>query len=315
MTRRLKSPESEFVALADRSTEQFAKEFAPLLKAVANRDQAETRRARERIAKAISDTMILSDLMGRRRLFLEYDYIVGSTGNDALEAFHAMFAASPVVPKVTFSEAFADLLTREPRLASSAEEVAELYRTQHAFALAKSAEQSVTRAVQNYIAQTMKQGVPSPSAAQVIRELGDFSRSYANTVYRTNLNTAYTAGRFRQAQEPGVRTSLPAMERYGVTDSSIRQGRRQDGGENHLAANGLLAATNDPIWRTHAPPSGYGCRCGVRMVGIGELRRRGLIGPGGNVLRYEPPGLSGFRAHPRFGQRRPDVAVYAGRLT
>ena len=102
-----------------------------------------------------------------------------------------------------------------------------------------------------------------PAASKVIQQLGDFTRSYANTVYRTNLNTAYTAGRFQQAQEPGVRTVLPAMERWEIMDSAVRRGRPIDGPkggtkENHAAAHGLVAATTDPIWNRVASPSGYG---------------------------------------------------------
>ena len=301
----VKSPESEFNALADRSTDAFALEFFPMLRAVARGDQAATRRARERIAKVLGQTMTLADFMGRRRALLEFDAAVSREPA-------ASFGHSPVVPKVTFSEAYKDLLTREPRLAVNAEEVAELYRETHAFALAKSAEKAITRAVQGAITSSVKSGVSMPSTSKIVQSLGDFTRSYANTVYRTNLNTAYTAGRFQQAQEPGVRTVLPAMERWSVRDSSLRAGRHQDGGENHAAAHGLVAATTDRIWQTLAPPSGYGCRCGVRLVSVSELRKRGLLDANGAVIRYEPPGFGKFRAHANFGRRRPDLLVYGG---
>ena len=41
----VQSPEKEFNALADRSTDAFALEFFPLLRAVARGDQAATRHA------------------------------------------------------------------------------------------------------------------------------------------------------------------------------------------------------------------------------------------------------------------------------
>lgn len=296
----LKSPESEFVALAERSTERFAGSFCALLSAVVRGNPTTT--ARERCAAAIGETMTLADLFGRRRVFLEQDFY---------ERGSQFAAASPVMPNVPFSEAYRDILSREPRLLESAEAVAQAYTEGRAFALARSAEATLTEAVQNFISRAVQKGKPAPKAATAVQELGDFTRSYAQTVYRTNLTTAYTAGRFQQAQDPGVRKVLPAMERWGVTDSAIRQGRREDHGENHFAAVGLIAATRDVIWAKAAPPSGYGCRCGVRMVPRFELEERGLIRPDGQVTRYEPPQFSRFKPHPRFGQRRPDLMFYS----
>jgi len=310
MSRRLRPARSEFEAIAAHSTASFAQAFTPLLRAIVGGSHSEIEQARKRVAALIAETMTLADLYGRRRALLEFDAAVSKLAPD-----DAQFAATPVVPNVPFSVAYANLLLRTPRLAESASAVAELYQTTHSFALAKSAEMALTKAVQGYTAQAMTTGIATGTATQTIQALGDFTRSYAQTVYRTNLGTAYTAGRFQQAQEPGVRDVLPALERWSVRDSGVRQGREQDGGENHLAAHGLVAATTDPIWQTLAPPSGYNCRCGVRLVPLPELRRRGLMS-GTTVLRYEPPGFGAFRTHKNFGKRRPDLLIYGGgRLT
>jgi hypothetical protein len=307
MPRSLQSPEAEFKVLAARGTDDFAREFTPLLRAIIAESPSERDRARARLARVIGQTMTLADAYGRRRALLEFDAAVSRlTPEDAVFRYE-----TPVVPNVPFSEAYADILRREPRLAFTAEEVAKLYQEQHAFALAKSADLALTNAVKGHVVKSIMEGTPSLSASAILREMGDFTRSYASTVYTTNLTTAYTAGRFQQAQEPGVREMLPAMERWSVTDSAVRQGREQDHGENHLAAHGLIADTNDRIWQTHATPSGYRCRCGVTMVPLPRLRRLGLMS-GTTVLRYEPPGLGRFRAHANFGRRRPDLAIYGG---
>lgn len=300
--RTLLSPESEFTTLADRSTEGFAKPFGALLRAIVNDDLSARLRARERCAATIGETMTLADLYGRRRVLLEFDYY----------AKQAQFAASPVVPKVPFTEAFADLLSREPRLAPSADAVAELYNTRHAFALAKSAELEITQAVQRFVSRALENGLPAPKAPAIIQGLGDFTRGYAGTVYRTNLTTAYTAGRFQEAQQPGVRDALPALMRWEIMDSATRAGRKQDNGENHAAVNGLIMATTDSRWSKYAPPAGYGCRGGVRLVPRGELRRRKLLTEAGDVIPYFPAGIENYRPHPRFGQRRPDLFIYGG---
>lgn len=316
MTRPLQSPESEFKALAARGTDDFAREFVPLLRAIVAESPSERDRARARCARVIGQTMTLADAYGRRRCLLELDAAVSGLAPE-----DAQFRGeTPVVPSVPFSEAYADLLRREPRLERTAKGVAKLYQEQHAFALAKSADVALTQAVQSHVAMAIKTGQTSVSASAMLREMGDFTRSYAQTVYRTNLNTAYTAGRFQQAQEPGVRTVLPAMERYSVVSSATRRGRVGIDGprkhpewtENHLAAHGFIAATKDPMWNYLAPPSGYGCNCGVIMVPLPRLRRLGLVKVGGDIMRYEPPGLSKFNPHRNFGKRRPDLAIYGG---
>lgn len=246
----LRSPESEFTSLADNSTDAFSRPFASLLRAVAEKDQTKTRKARERCAAVIGQTMTLADLYGRRRVVLEWRFY----RKDEPEAF----ASTPVVPNVPFSEAFGDLVSRTPELAANAQEVARLYNTRFSFALAKSAEIELTEAVQRFIGKALKEGKPAPKAATIIQQKGDWTRSYAQTVYRTNLTTAYTAGRFQQAQEPGVMAALPAMERWEVGDSATRRGRPKDNGENHMAIDGLILPTRHPDWTRFAPPAGYG---------------------------------------------------------
>ena len=298
----VRSPESEFAELADKSTDRFAAPFIAMLRAVAEEDATKREKARARLAVVIGDTMAMADLIGRRRAILEFRAVMGTFD-----------LGNPIIPRIPFAEAVDDLVRREPMLAGTAQDVAELYRTKHAFALAKSAETEVTGAVQRLLSSAFKEGIPSIPTAKVIADLGDWTRSYGHVVYRTNLNTAYTAGRMAQAQDPVVRTALPAFERYSVRDSAVRQGRKEDGGENHLAAHGLLADTKDTIWSKAAPPSGYNCRCSLRLVSAGELKRRGLL-DGTTVIRYEPPGFAAFRPNPHFGKQRPDVSIYAGSI-
>jgi hypothetical protein len=303
MPRHVRSPESEFSDLADLSTARFEAPFLAMMRAVAQQDTEARERARRRLATVIGDTMAMADLLGRRRAILEFKAVVGASFD----------LGNPIIPKVPFAEAIEDIVRREPMLAGTAEEVAALYRQKHAFALARSAEQQLTSAVQRVLTSAFKEGRTSIPTARIIAEMGDWTRSYGAVVYRTNLNTAYTAGRMQQAREPVVRKALPAFERFSVRDSAVRQGRKRDGGENHLAAHGLLADTQDPVWAHAAPPSGYACRCSLRLVSAGELQRRGLL-DGTTVLRYEPPSFAQFAPHPNFGKERPEVSVYVGTI-
>lgn len=335
----MQTPEAEFASLIERSTDEFARSFLGLLSAVAS--GGPTGAAVVRVADTIGETMTLADLFGRRRVLLELDHAAQATYNapsrrvapdfvtiaggapsrlpqsSSLGPRPDQFAASPIVPNVPFSEAFKDIIRREPRLAANAEEVAELYRTRHAFALARSAEQEITERVQGFISKAVETGVTAPKAATVVAGLGDWTRSYGMVTYRTNLTTAYTAGRFKQAQEPGVLEALPAMERTEILDSAVRRGRKQDGPkggpkENHKAINGLILETRDPRWAQYAPPAGYGCRGSTRLVPRAELSRRGLLTEAGEVIPFFPRGFEAYQPHPNFGKRRADLLIYGG---
>lgn len=270
------------------------------------------RRSREKaldgLAEVLGETMALADLYGRRRVFLEVDAVertAYSTPPTFLDSWPVTsFAGTPLFPRVTFAEALKDLVGREPRLAPNAELVAELYSTRHAFALARSSELQITERVQKALADLVEQGVTQKKAEAVLQEIGPWTRAYADTVYRTNLNTAYTAGRFQQAADPDVAAVMPAFERFSVRDSNARP--------NHRAAHGLIAATTDPIWDTAATPSGYGCRCNMRLVSRFELRRRGLLTDAGVVVPFLPPTFGGYHPDKNFEMGRPDRRMYLG---
>jgi len=127
------------------------------------------------------------------------------------------------------------------------------------------------------------------------------------------LSTVYSAGRFAQARDPNVRQVIGAFERYEVLDSDVRRGRPEDGGENHMAVHGLIAAPNDPIWNRVAAPSGYNCRGGERFLSKQDLKSRGLLRPTGEVERLFPPSFEDFRPHPLFAQRSPFSRIYGNR--
>lgn len=264
------------------------------------------------MARVLGQTSALADLLGRRRLLLETDALAAHVPETLREqqVFERM-GITPLVPDVPFREAIEDILRREPRLASSAEEVARIYTQEHAFALAKTAKIAVVRKVQQILGRATQVGLTLASVEAIVQKAGPFSRAYAETVYRTNVSSAYAAGRMQQARDPEIQEVASAFEYSGPLDSDTRQGRPQDGGENHAAAIGLVAAFNDPVWEYASPPSGYNCRHALRIVSKFELKRRGLL-KGGRVVRFEPSGFGAFAPHPNFATGRPDRAIYGG---
>ena len=89
-------------------------------------------------------------------------------------------------------------------------------------------------------------------------------------IYDTNLRTSYAAGRWRQLQE--VKKLMPYWEyRHSHASTTPR--------EQHLQWDGLILHADNPWWRTHFPPNGWGCKCYVNALSKRDLERRGMKGP------------------------------------
>ncbi|WP_417436576.1 phage minor head protein [Hoeflea sp.] len=91
------------------------------------------------------------------------------------------------------------------------------------------------------------------------------------TIFETNLRTAYAAGRYAQTSGPDTLAAFP----YWQYNHSGAVHPRVD----HLAWNGLCLAADDPFWDTNYPPNGFRCGCFVTPVSRPALRRLGKAGP------------------------------------
>jgi SPP1 gp7 family putative phage head morphogenesis protein len=92
----------------------------------------------------------------------------------------------------------------------------------------------------------------------------------ARTIYDTNLRTSYAAGRYEQMQ--AIKSRRPYW-RYRHNDSVVTPR------PEHLAWDGLVLPADDPWWRTHFPPNGWGCKCYVETLSESDLARLDQDGP------------------------------------
>lgn len=86
------------------------------------------------------------------------------------------------------------------------------------------------------------------------------------TIFQTNVQTAYMAGRFQRLV--GNAGDRPFWMYVAVMDGRTRPA--------HAALNGKVFRWDDPIWRVIFPPNGWGCRCRVRALTAAEVEQMGL---------------------------------------
>lgn len=92
-------------------------------------------------------------------------------------------------------------------------------------------------------------------------------------IYTTNASTSYAAGRLAQLQEGGFSLMV-----YRHNDSVLHPRPL------HLSWDGLALTPDDPFWRAHYPPNGWGCRCFV----VGARSERGARRLGGDPGKPRP---------------------------
>ena len=76
-------------------------------------------------------------------------------------------------------------------------------------------------------------------------------KHYLDNVFRTNIQSAYSHGRWQQQQRNKDKHQYLIYS--AIDDTRVRPA--------HLALNRIVLPIDHPFWLTHYPPVGYRCRC------------------------------------------------------
>jgi SPP1 gp7 family putative phage head morphogenesis protein len=77
----------------------------------------------------------------------------------------------------------------------------------------------------------------------------DIEGWHANTIYWTNMATAYQIGRYDQMTDPDIEEMFPYWQYIAVEDNVTRP--------NHAYMDGKVFRRNDPIWDEWYPLNGF----------------------------------------------------------
>jgi len=109
--------------------------------------------------------------------------------------------------------------------------------------------------VQNITEQrTVKDAIRNINQAFIDAGLDSVSSHRIETIFRTESQIAYSAGRWKQNQDNEyIRNNL-----WGYTYTAVGDDRTRP---NHAALDGVTLPKDDPRWNRIFPPNGYNCRC------------------------------------------------------
>lgn len=108
---------------------------------------------------------------------------------------------------------------------------------------------------------------------------------YLENVYRTQVASAYGAGRWQQMNDPAVLEARPYRQYRTAQDSRVRSA--------HAVMDGVTWRADDPAFANIATPCGFQCRCSIVTMDEGDVE------DGGYSVSTSVP--AGFVLTPGFG--------------
>lgn len=120
--------------------------------------------------------------------------------------------------------------------------------------------------VYDVIDKAIESGLSIENAKNEILKKVDLSPHQAETILRTNMFSAYSAGRYSEIQKS--KNNRPYLRYSAVEDGRSRQ--------SHLMMHGKIYPVDDPFWSVNFPPNGYNCRCDVISISQKQVNDLGL---------------------------------------
>jgi SPP1 gp7 family putative phage head morphogenesis protein len=121
------------------------------------------------------------------------------------------------------------------------------------------------------------------------------------TILRTNVQHAYSRGRWEQQNDPDVKAMRPFLEFSAVMDGRTSEICRP--------IDGTILSADDPFWKTHVPPLHHSCRSTTISLTEAQAKTRGVTPTPPTATPAE-----GFGAAPGENDWHPDLRKYPAEL-
>lgn len=222
----------------------------------------------EKYADMVAEFLAAADLLGRYHVLRGLKARTGSTA--PLNTLTAVFVDDLEIG-TDFELPFDGAIKRIRFLTSYTRQafdgLKDRYK-QQAFTIARISDVSLIERIQAALGDTLQSGGTVQDFRKQVDQLTSdagaeaLAQTQINTVFQTNVQTAYQNGRFEQMRDPDVAAALPYWVYSTAGDARVRPA--------HAALEGFTARQDDPVWRRIYPPCGYNCRCTVYAIGADE---------------------------------------------
>lgn len=125
---------------------------------------------------------------------------------------------------------------------------------------------------------------------------------HENNIFRTNIQTAYSKGRWDQME--------PMQDKFMGQFNAVMDDRTT---EVCSDLNGKIYPLDSPFWNVYMPPNHFQCRSAVIPIYISEIERKGLEVQSGITEVLHKPG-KGFDVNPAKVPYIPDLSGMPGGL-
>jgi len=217
-----------------------------------------------------------------------------STNNDPLLAKLVLESGFEPLP---FDEAIEFFSNKVSLTKGQFDDLADAARAQ-AFTVASGASNQVRESIQGMLTDALAEGITLPEftagANEILDRAGVSAATpwYWETVYRTNLQTSYQVGRWKQLTDPDVKAARPFLRYISARLPSSRP--------SHVEKHDLVFPVDDPFWSKWYPLNGFRCQCTVQTLSESLMNRRGLSVSTRRSFLYPEPD-EGFRSNPGIG--------------
>jgi ADP-ribose pyrophosphatase YjhB (NUDIX family) len=147
-----------------------------------------------------------------------------------------------------------------------------------AFTVANVSADETLAKIRDSLAENVREGADYREwSKKVLADVGQgtfMSEGHQETVFRTNVQTAFADGQESVLQHPLVRSGFPYRGRHAIHDERVR--------ENHLALEKLgIGGTNvyradDPVWQLFRAPWDYNDRCSDVPMTVRQAAEAGV---------------------------------------
>lgn len=182
----------------------------------------------------------------------------------------------PIIRFPLIEEAAESLLSRRIVTAAEFANIANDVKRQ-AFTVAGQASEQTIEKIRDTLAEVITEGPSLKIFREKISdavEASGIGPAHLETIYRTNIQTAYHHGYDEILQHPVVTELFPYQEYLPIHDGRVRP--------EHLALGSLgldgtgIYRRDDPFWDIFTPPWDFNCRCGINALTIEAAARKGV---------------------------------------